>query len=584
MTQTIVRSKNGLARAAGGGSGGGGIGARAALWSALAACVLGGCTLLLQEDKAQCSSSGDCSALGGAFVGSLCVEQRCVPQGVIPGGAGSAGSAGAGGSGTGIACAKTSDCQGSLGQDALCRQQECVRLTSDTCTKVIGKVSDDPGLIVGMLAPQGDQNVAYFANSLVTAVEVASKTYEQSRPSAALAGPAVVVCDESRGPGVAVKHLLDNLGATLILGPVLDENLSAVLNETRSKGVVVVSPTIDDPDFVTQANDAGLVWSCRRNRERVVNYYPGAIEHAVAVFSARRAATFTPGVKAALLAPSDPATRNFLRDVVPALTFGGAPAVANGNYAQVDYAWSASAATDYATLANQIIGTLGGPNLIIIPTSIDNVALIIDKLEAAWPASLDRPSYLIDEHADGLVSLVESNNVATGLRSRLLGLRPQRDADTLRAYQAYVASFKTTFGEGTVPVPRSEYAYDCFYEVVYAMALARSPQTGQVDLSGQSFRGSLVALSSDPMSAQQILVGPSNVATFLGSLTVRRDFNLVGSSGALSYFNPAKGYPDANGELYCVDRVTKDFCGTGVTFSPEAGGAKTEVASSCQCE
>jgi hypothetical protein len=582
---------NGLARTSRAGRGRRGVRARAAFWSAAVACGLGGCTLILQEDREQCSSAADCQALGQAFEGSLCVNNQCVLQGgPLPGGG-----AGAGGGGE-QACQKTSDCKGSFAQDAICRQNQCVRLTNEKCTEIIGEVDDDTGLVVAMLVPQSDDAQERYGAGLVKAVEVARAAYQDKRPSGSLQAPAVVVCDESQGLDATLRRLINEVGAQVVLGPVLDQNLTTVLGETTSKGVIVVSPTIDDRALAAKANDDGVLWSCRRNREQVVGYYAAAVEHAARVFAARRPSLFNDGtggtggsgppltLRAAMLVPNDPATANFYDDALPTLK-GADKLFSDATLKPVNYAWSPANPSDYRGIAAQVVGAFGAgerPNLILVPTAIDNVTAIIAEIEKAWPATgVERPSYFVDEHPDGISSLLDNPaQQATNLRGRLLGLRPRRTEDSNAAYEQFVRAYKGQVGQSLVPLTRTEYAYDCFFEITYALQLARD--NGVVDASGGAFRESLRALSSPSPEAQKVLVGPDNAQSFLGASAVLRNFDLVGSTGSLQYTNLAKGYPEDDGEIYCVDRLSKAFCGVGVTFAPD--GTKTDAGPRCQCE
>jgi ABC-type branched-subunit amino acid transport system substrate-binding protein len=467
---------------------------------------------------------------------------------------------------------------------SICRQGTCRSFAIEGCsTKSYGVVrdADDDLAVVGVLAPTpqaGPQTL--FGDALVKAIALAEEGYRAANLRSSVAPPAIAVCDETVEPARAVKHFVDDLGARVVVGPVFDQNVSVVLNETRPRKVVLFSPMADDLSFASVPNDDGLQWSCRPNRERVARYYRQAFEHAVGVFKARRPDVFET-TRAVVLNGSDPSTRSFLARVEPTLTINGAQvgAASNaGNYRQVVYTWSPTAATDVGALARDLASGTPPPNLVVIPSSLDAVGSIIDELELGWPAGAPRPSYLIDEPTDGLLSLVNQHD---GLRGRLLGLRPFRDEASSRAFEAFVATYKQRYG--SAPPARAEYAFDCFYLLMYS--LASSAKLDGIllrpDVRGEAIRDGVAALSGPGTS---IAVGSAEVSRFYSTVLGGSTVDLAGASGPLA-FDVSKGAPDVDGEIYCVRSAgaVNEFCGTGVVFRA-SDGAQTSAPGGCTCE
>ncbi len=553
--------------------------------------ALASCTLLLNEDKEQCANQGDCAQ----FAGTTCSGGRCVLVGASgaggrggPGGAAGVAPGGASGAGGGGQCAKNSDCFPSSGP-SICREQQCVALASEDCTRSLGTVLDEDKLntIVGLITPTSGSTQTFFGDGLVKAFDLARVGYAEGAPQrTAPFAPIVVLCDEVVDPARATRHLLERLGVRLVVGPTLDQSLSAVVPEIRRiAGAVLVSPTADGVALTQAPLNLGddSVWSCRRNRARLGPSYQAAIDGAIARFRAQRPDVFPEGgVRPYVLAPSDPSTQGFLAQVEPGLRFNEQPVAdeqANGNYRRRDYPWSLTVETDIDTLVGEVVAQALGakpPNLVIFPSSIDNVDRLINAIERAWPGGPSKPSYLIDEPIEGAADLAVDHPT---VRPRILGVRPHRDARSRQAYGGFVSAYVGKYG--SQPVMRSEYAFDCFFELMYGLAAAGRVEDGVIalDVNGAALRRGVGLLNAGP----DLLVGKASVSTFFSRQAVSPSeiSDLVGTTGPLTFDTPARTYPDADTELYCISDVNA-FCFTGDVFAANTGEASTE-ATDCVC-
>lgn len=532
------------------------------------------CTLIAGEDAEQCSSTAQCANLGAAFANTVCSQSRCVPQELQ-------GSGGGGAGGAAVACTRNSECLSS-GGGALCRQNACVQLAdlAAGCELSYGTVLDDDAenTLVGLLAPLSTQGVqSLVGNSLVNAFVMAREDYAAAVPRRAPLAPIVIRCDESVDPVRSIGHLVDTLGVKIIVGPVLAENFQAVVGLTRPKGVVLVSPTVDDPALADAGQADGLVWSCRTNREQVARYYPNAIAKALEIFRQRQT-DFGVANTLVVVNRNDPTTSNFFDRVNVPLK-----AVIDGSLRTIEYDWSSAQNTDFSAFGRRLVGEMvtgqpTPPNVIIFPTSIDSVEKAIVGIDAAWPLGVSRPMFVVDEAFNGLDGLVMLD---PGVSSRLLGVRTYRGAVSRQAYTDYASAYRRK--HGSVAIEKSEYGFDCFYESLYALSAASSRSEGNVRLGvgGEPFRRGAALIEA--AGGVAVPVGQASVSTFFQTLVAGvMSIDLVGSSGALNF--GAKNYPVSAGELYCISSAG-NFCGAGTVFDATTGAPlpDPEPDATCVC-
>lgn len=544
------------------------------------------CTLLVGDDAEQCSTTSDCAGLGAEFANTVCSGAgRCVPQSLLGVGGGGAG-------GAAPACTRNGECL--TVSSAVCRQGACVPLADVAagCDVSYGTVldNDDENLLVGLLAPRSRPGpLGLLGNSLAAAYVMAREDYAAEVPRTAPLAPIVIRCDEGADPGRAVEHLVDKVGVQMVVGPVLAENFAAVVGRTRPRGVVLVSPTVDDRALVDADQADGLVWSCRPNREHVARYYVQAFEKALEVFR-QRDGRFT-AAKALLVVNNDPTTTAFLQQVQSELEAKVAAGEPGGFLRTIDYDWSSAASTNFDALANRIIteqvtGLAAElrPNLIVFPTAIDSVEKAITAIESRWPLGTPVPAYFLDEPFNDVGSVVALNSAPL---VRTLGVRPYSGPVSRQAYADYVSAYKRLTGSG--PLRQSEYAFDCFYESFYALSAA-APRTGSVVRlapGGEAFRRGVglieaVEPTDDVLdTVQEVPAGHPGVATFFQTLlSEAKLLDVVGTTGELNF--GAKNYPAGRGELYCF-AANGNACGAGTVFDAVTGAPSPDPDPDATC-
>src|SRR5262249_49390621 len=155
-----------------------------------------------------------------------CVERVCVTQAVST----ATGSSSTGGN---QGCVSSEKCtEDNSGQPYICRKvgDPCVSLLSEDCTNVYGDYSDPNAIILGMVSSYSGDIVKTF---MKTATHCTAQTmiadFDNNvvgLPSAAGVRPlAVVACGEEADTERAAKHLIDDVGVKIVLGPLFGDAL-----------------------------------------------------------------------------------------------------------------------------------------------------------------------------------------------------------------------------------------------------------------------------------------------------------------------------------------------------------------------
>jgi hypothetical protein len=236
------------------------------------------------------------------------------------------------------------------------------------------------------------------------------------------------------------------------------------------------------------------------------------------------------------------------------------------------------------------------PNFVVAASAEDewqdNIAAFDGRMYAT---SRSYPYYfLADKRAALRAQAIHEATTAEGFPRqyrRLLGLDYHRDPESTLARSTFVDAFTLETGGG--PDPGLEYAYDCTYLGVYAMAAAALRfESPAATLSPPAVVAGLQALLG---GGPRLPVRELDIATTLEELVRRKgaagSVDLIGASGTLELSFAEREVPSArqyyevaapDGELYCIDSVTSEFCDTG-TILPARGGPPQRLGSSCSC-
>lgn len=163
-----------------------------------------------------------------------------------------------------LACALTSECEGSLGDGFVCIEGACVNALSSECTKLVWPSvgTHDKVVFIGSIIPATppyDSLTLPLQNALQLAIADYNKTTD-------LPGGhriAWISCDDKGKVDRAIaaaQHLTGALKIQAIVGPIFSEQVIDVAEQvTIDAGAFLVTPTATAKEITTLVDD-GLVW------------------------------------------------------------------------------------------------------------------------------------------------------------------------------------------------------------------------------------------------------------------------------------------------------------------------------------
>jgi hypothetical protein len=475
----------------------------------------------------------------------------------------------------------------------LCRSGYCQRLNNPAagCVSVNwGTTSPADGadvLTIGM-AVSSEELQANPRRRLTGAVGAAISELNRARTESGVSGlPALVgvACDEARPE--ALDYLVNGLQARVILGPFSSRFVESTLAQT-GEGAILFSPSADAPYLKSSSGEsAGLLVSCRPNRSAVRAYLLRALAEVRAQLAGLAAPAPEPPVTV-LAVSNDVATTSFA-DGFDDRELAAAGVLRIPYTAEPRGRGLVAALNDLDT----------PPELVIAASAEDAWQDNIAALDGASYARSQRyPYYLLaDKRGAVRTQTVPEQVTAEGFPRqymRLLGLDYHRAAQSSLVYAEFTNAFYAEArGEAE---PGLEYAYDCAYVAVYAAIAAglrfRLPPS---ELSALAILGGLGALQSGGpgLPVRSLSIGDVMTSLVLGAGS-NGSVNLIGASGELEFHQDeaaeaglassrqyhSVAVPD--GELYCIDSETLEYCNTGVVF-PASGAAPNRSGNSCAC-
>ena len=537
------------------------------------------CTLALRRDDRQCEDSADCRTLGDGLVcasDGVCVSltyEETAQNRPLNGG-----------------CVSHAECAQTSGP-ALCVDGGCVPLSSADagCVSLAWGTPSPPDgapvLLVGMLVPEAELDLV-ARRQLTGAVGLAIAEFNRARLETGVAGlPALVgvACDEARLD--AIDYLVDSLGARIVVGPTSSRYVPRALAATAERAVLL-APFADGPELQSEALPSGtLLATCKPNRATVWPYFLRAVD-AARVRITGAAPELAP-LSTALAVSGDESTVRFA-----------------GGFDDEQLAAASITRVRYTTepggvgLARALAQLERRPGFVVAASSEDDWRVNIEAYDgASYAAAGDYPYYLLADKRSGLRAKVVADELtATGFpaqHQRLLGLDFHRDEQTALAYADFRTAFSVELGDS--PDAGLEYAYDCIYAGVLAALAARlSLGIPLEEVSAPLLASGLTALTG---GGAALPVRASSIPELVEALAVGAgsdgSVDLIGSSGPLDFTSVAVG-PDPygetrhyrvgapDGELYCIDQSSNEFCDLGIVF-PANGGPPSEARSACGC-
>lgn len=402
-------------------------------------------------------------------------------------------------------CDVDSDCTGS-GPDGgalFCTDDHmCVGAVPDYKLCVVsvpadGKIPDGALVIGGLFRTSGanDVNDHAFRN----AADLAAQEFRDAKYNVAH-----VVCDTAGDPVQAARAynvVIDRFGAKIVVGPDTSDEVFAVADIVKSRGVPLISPSATNPN-ISMLDDGNLVWRTAASdnlQAKVLATLPTATSKLDIIYVSD--STYATGLKDAFVSQLS--------------GLGGTPEPALG-----------FAAGDTAAM-NQAVATVSShqPAYALLIADFDAPPLMAAVAKAA---GLSMTQFLMTDSAKK--PSLWGQLTSYGALARVRGTGPANPDPIDPSGQAFAVmanNYKGRFGEDPAETAYVNNSYDAFYVAAFvALALPADKRTS----------ANLVAnlgRVSDP-GAQPVTIGTNGITAGVTGLSAGT-INLVGTSGPLDF-------------------------------------------------
>ena len=560
---------------------------------AVAACVVVGCSLLVKPDASQCATDGDCARFEGAASGTapvlVCVNGGCVAREAGPSRVPTAV----------VDCTSTQDCLVNSPY-SVCRIKKCKDLLSRDCGRVVGAYTRTDAILLGAILPTfGTHKSSGLAmwRSLALAVD----DFQRGIPLPLLADGgdgghdaggadgglgarrplAVVVCNESEDPVRAARHLVDDVGVPLIIGPAFSAPMRTVADQvTLGAGVLLISPrSVVGP---LSADPDHLVW---RMAPPVLDE-AAALSRVVDGVIEPRLAVRAPGVAltVAVVSKRDAGSVALAAALLATLRFNGVSAAENklagrflaAAYDDADDPATPNASSTYGDAVSAVVDA--APALVIVVGDVEGALDIVPGIDAAWKSATGLPLYLMT--SGGLVSeLLTQIGSDDALRRRILLTSPgSRTAPADALLARYFDIYRGVGDKEAFGMPQT---FDALYATAFALATPAASAPGAVP-TGQTTSAGLRLLLGARASAK-IAFRPSTIEPIFTAVASAAPIDVEGASGPLD-FDVEAGVAEASVQVWCVQRGDVGpprFAFAGLEYMPPAAALTGMLTAGC---
>ena len=447
-------------------------------------------------------------------------------------------------------------CSATLGEPAICRNNACVKLKSEHCPIVIGKVDDDRTIIIGSIAPingaSANEGVS-VRNSIDLALrEINTRGIPTDDVCEAPRPMALVGCDENEEVDIkgGANHLVNELGVQAIIGANFSGDTIHATTVTLPGKVLLISPSATAARITTLegATQEGtrLMWRTSPSdviqSEAMRSVY---VELEAAVKAAPGGPT---NAKVAIISKSDAYGLGIDQALRNGLSVNGKPHGDASNNGLVEfrcYNPPATAATGTAecpvanTMASAVtaLQTLK-PESIILTGTAEAVLDILIPYEASNPTP--KPRWLLP---DG-IRTAELTNYAKDKPDFIARVRGTVPGVVTPLAQAFFnIRYTAAFPENPTLVFGMAGAYDATYMIAYGIAA-----NGSKPITGIEIAKNLAKLAG---GTEKIDVGPARLSAGFAALTSGGAVDLNGTSGPLD-FDPATGEARSDIAVWCL--------------------------------
>lgn len=472
-----------------------------------------------------------------------------------------------------LPCASAAACA-EAGTPARCAEGACRPLVADGC-RLLAEPEDaarDDTVWLGAMFPLTGPEAEPFGEPSVRALELARVDFLEAvggLPPVTEGGPvrhvAVVACDDSRDPAAVADHLIDNVGAPVVIGFARSREVTELaLSHFHPRGVLALAanlaPSISE--LPLPSDGTRLVYRVTTNAAALspanATFVADVLEPAL-----RTSGAVGPDgtLRVALARVENASGVGIAASLAEKLRFNGRPALENGDaFRQVrvpDYLNDAISPEQIDRIADEFVAF--APHVIVGAGGLE--PSIIAAVERRWTsATQPPPTYVTDwlEPSDVAAPLA----LRPDLRKRVYRVDAARDS---RATQRFVVRYNERFTPPVTPSTALPEAYDAFY--LSAFALAAAGPTGATD-------GRVLARAMPRLlpPGRPVEASADGIAGALATLSAGDSLDLQGAATGLD-FDASTGDPAATAALYClVERAGKlSFADAGVRFDPAGG-------------
>lgn len=510
-----------------------------ARWCAACALLITSCSVVLDTNAKQCSSTEDCAA----FEGTLCIDNACV----IPA------------PGTPGECRVHADCA-HRGDDWICRSRDrvCAPLRSPDCQVVSGNYQSDNAVFIGSLLETGGE---FESTGLPAqnAIQLALQDLDHANKGLPpVPGdedlnrrPLVLVgCNSGSDPIAAARHLVEEVRVPAIIGSSFSGVTIQVATEvTIPAQVLLISPSATSA-AITQLQDDQLVWRTAPSdsiQAVAIQQLVPIVEDDVRTVLALDEQT---PIRLAVAHKSDSYGRGLADTVEKLVTFNGTSAAQNQqNYLRVDYGDPAVPAT--IALEQAVEKLLDqAPHIILLFGTTESITDVLRPVEQRWdtanPNASHRPRYVFADGGvvDELWTYVGKND---DLRRRILGTIPGTNHSTPGSvFSSFKSRYLSVVKDGTSPdVFGAAGAYDATYLLMFAFAAI-----GPLEPTGPHLATGLAALVPP---GEKVIPGSSEVNDVFKAIADGASVDYDGASGPLD-FDLSTGEARSDIQVWCLPK------------------------------
>ena len=412
-------------------------------------------------------------------------------------------------------CTQRSDCSG-LSAEAYCLSGTCREIDNEKCSS-LGKVftSDDAdGMIIpiGALMPLTTEN-APKGEVTVNGAELALRQINATSGSRAGAKYGLIACDTAYDPDQAASaalYLHDELGVKGMVGPISSAESIEVVDKTRDKEIVIISPASTSPGLSGRSDYFWRTIASDADQARAMGTYlkNQGLDESVALLYTGDDDPYGAGFKNALT-----------------LYWSEAGFPAKQNVAAFD---KANPAANLEALNNSALYGANGinPKTIILIGPLKSLELMI-ALERDVISLLpqdQKPTWVLPDalRDPALLNKTELEEVFP----RIVGTLPSHQESV--AFNNYAALYQQTFMSDPLRYQFPDKAHDA----AYLLALIHESQDNPLDVQGSAMLEDLRRVSSNQIEFKATAGEFSSIADELNN---GRPITLSGVSGPLIF-------------------------------------------------